>query len=352
MSILDLIRPDLKAIINYVPDGDNQSCRLHANELPWSPIHLNGVSLNHYPSVLTVKRLEQRLADLYQVDANQLVITRGSDDGLDLLMRLFLRVGSDSILQCPPTFPMYAFYAQLQQAGIRNCPLDAEHAFNFSLENLLAQWQPDCKLIMICRPNNPTGGLIDLQTVSDLCDKMAGKSIVIADEAYIEFAQTESAARLIPLHDNLIVLRTLSKAYGMAGLRVGSIMAKAPLIQAIRGIMSPFPFSSAVLALAEQALNRHDWFGETVEKILVQREILRMRLGQHRLIESIYPSRTNFLLVKSPHAQDLQAWFAEQGIAVRHFPQSPVLQSMLRITVGDEQQNDRLMTALDAFPMT
>ncbi|MDX1836970.1 histidinol-phosphate transaminase [Legionella taurinensis] len=350
MSILDLIRPDLKNIKQYVPDGDRQSCRLHANELPWSPIQLNEVALNHYPSALQVKRLEQRLAQLYQVDEDQLVITRGSDDGLDLLMRLFLRGGSDSILQCPPTFPMYAFYAQLQQAGIRNCPLNAEDQFNFSLDALRQQWQPDCKLIIVCRPNNPTGGLIDLQTVSDMCEQWAGKSMVIADEAYIEFAQTESTARLIPLYDNLIVLRTLSKAYGMAGLRVGSILTQAPLIQAIQRIMSPFPFSSAVLDLAEQALSRQDWFGETVEKILVQREILHVRLSQHRLVDTVYPSRTNFLLVKSPHAQALQHWFAEQGIAVRHFPSSPLLQSMLRITVGDEQQNNRLMAALDAFP--
>ncbi|KTC93100.1 histidinol-phosphate transaminase [Legionella drozanskii] len=348
MSVLELIRPDLKSLQGYAPGGDELSCRLHANELPWSPASLRQVPLNHYPDAREVQRLQQQIATYYQVSDEELVLTRGSDDGIDLLMRLFLCAGRDSFMQCSPTFPMYAFYARLQQAEIINCPLEANNNFNWSIEKMFSLWQPNCKLIMICRPNNPTGNLLDLASIADLCLYFRSKAVVVVDEAYIEFAQTSSATTLLASFDNLIVLRTLSKAYGLAGLRLGAIIAQPQLIKAIQNVLPPYTLSSAVIELAQHALTDKTWFTHNITYILNEREKLASQLQESPWIEKIYSSTTNFILMISSYAQQLNAWFAELGIAVRHFTADP-LQNMLRITVGTQEQNQRLLTALNNF---
>ncbi|WP_019216684.1 histidinol-phosphate transaminase [Legionella tunisiensis] len=349
MSVLNLIRPDLVTMKPYVPNGDELNCRLHANESPRSPIPFIDTPLNHYPDARQQQLVLEQLAEHYQISSEQMVLTRGSDDGIDLVMRLFLRARIDSILQCPPTFPMYAFYARLQQAEIINCPLDAENGFSLDLQKLLALWQPDCKIIMLCQPNNPTASLLDLDTISQLCKHFKDKAVVVVDEAYIDFAQFPSAASLLTSFDNLIVLRTLSKAYGMAGLRLGTVIAQSQIIQALKNITPPYTLSSVVLNLAKKALADQQWFAQNVQQILNARTQLMTELQQSSWIDIVYPSRTNFMFVRSAYAFPLAAWFAKHDIAVRHFTGLPLLQNHLRISVGDESQNQRLITALKAF---
>jgi len=348
MSVLDLIRPELKRVNNYMPGGDEANCRLHANELPWSPVSAT-LPINRYPDERNLYQLQQQLAHYYQVDMQQLAITRGSDDGIDQLMRLFLRPGQDSILQCPPTFPMYVFYAQLQNAGIINCPLDAENDFALDVEKLFNSWQPDCKLIMLCQPNNPTGNTIALTDISKICNHFDNQAVVIVDEAYIEFAATESAASLINTFDNLIVLRTLSKACGMAGLRVGSVLAQQPLIEALRRIIAPYHMAAPVLSLALQALQNQEWFTQSIQTILAERLRMQSALQSFPWVEKIFSSQANFLMIKSPVAQALFHWLAKHDIAVRSFGSSSDLASMLRITIGSPAQNDELLAVLSRF---
>ena len=346
MSILDLIRPELKSVTNYQSLGDTLTTRLHANELPWQPVKVPGINLNHYPDVRRQQELQERLATNYQVNPEQLLVTRGSDDGIDLLMRLFLTPGQDSILQCPPTFSMYAFYAQIQNAKVINCPLEEEQGFNLSLDKLIAAWNPICKIIMLCRPNNPTGNLLDLDSVSSICNAFTGKAIVVVDEAYIEFSDAPSAASLISRFENIVVLRTLSKAYGLAGLRLGCLIAQAPIITALQSIMAPYLIPSPILEIALRALKDKSWFTSTIRKIINSREQLINALQQSRLLDEIYPSRSNFVLVKSRHALGVARWFAEHDMAVRSFAGHPLLDSMLRITVGSDEQNTKLITLL------
>ncbi|ASQ46127.1 histidinol-phosphate transaminase [Legionella clemsonensis] len=348
MSVLDLIRPDLLNIQPYVPTGDELEVRLHANELPWSPIEFKNVSLNHYPKASEQQEVQRLMADYFEVKPEQLVLTRGSDDGIDLIMRLFLRTGLDSILQCPPTFPMYAFYARLQQAQILNCPLDIDKNFELSVEKLRTTWQPNCKLIMLCQPNNPTGSLLAITKIAELCDYFTNKAVIVVDEAYIDFSETKTAASLLTSFDNLIILRTLSKACGLAGLRLGGVIAQPQVIQAIRNAMPPYTLSSTVIALAKEALANKEWFRSNIQRIVTMRKNLVVQLKQSPWIETIYPSHTNFILVASPHAHALSAWFSQHEIAVRHFANSP-LEDMMRITVGDEQQNTQLMHTLKIF---
>ncbi|MBL7481121.1 histidinol-phosphate transaminase [Legionella bononiensis] len=350
MSILNLIRPELLNSQNYVPGGEQCTFRLHANELPWCPVNSNGtMSLNFYPDTRLQAQLQARLAERYQVDKDQIVLTRGSDDGIDLVTRLFLIAGQDAFMQFPPTFPMYAFYVRLQQAELINCPLNPLDDFSLSLEQIKNRWQSNCKIILFCSPNNPTANLIDLDLIAATCDFYANRSVIVVDEAYIEFARTKSAVSLLNRYENLVILRTLSKACGLAGLRLGSIIAQGQVIEALNKIIAPYIIPSANIELAAQALDNTNWFPSVIERIRSSRQKLTQLLNNSPVIEKVYPSETNFVLVKSQYAKELTAWFAEHNIAVRDFPPSSLLHDHLRITVGDPEQNELLIASLSNF---
>ncbi|QBR83474.1 histidinol-phosphate transaminase [Legionella israelensis] len=347
MSIIDLIRSDLKAIKPYVPE-EVENCRLHANELPWTPVPFNQIGLNRYPETGEQKGLQANLADMFQVNPEQMLLTRGSDDAIDLIFRLFLQAGVDSLMQCPPTFSMYAFYARLQRVKLINCPLYEKEDFRLSIDRLLSAWEPDCKLIMLCRPNNPTGSMVELTSIVALCKQMSGQAIVVVDEAYIDFAEAPSASGLLSSCENLIVLRTLSKAYGLAGLRLGAIIAQAEVIEVLKSIMPPYTLSTVVVDLAKRALADKSWFQKKIRLILEERARLMRQFAQCIWISKVYSSHANFILVASEHAASLKEWFAKQGIAVRHFSED-ALHNMLRITVGDERENQHLLSCLRSF---
>jgi histidinol-phosphate aminotransferase len=349
MSVLDLIRSDLKSVQPYTQGNDKSDCRLHMNELPWSPIESPGIALNHYPTMDAQNQLQERLANRYQVPPSALLLTRGSDEGIDLLMRLFLQPGVDSILQCPPTFSMYAFYARLQQVTVIDCPLNDADRFYLSIQSMHEQWQPNCKLIMLCRPNNPTANLIELETVAQLCQYYQDRSMIVVDEAYIEFSDAMSAAHLVDQFDNLIVLRTLSKAYGLAGLRLGAVIAQPSMISALKTIVAPFTLSSAVIDLGIRALQNDTWFEKAIQQIKTSRTRLMTGLQQSIWIESVYPSDANFILIKTRFSHALYMYLESLGIAVRRFTQASDLQQHLRITIGSEAQNQRVLAALESF---
>jgi histidinol-phosphate aminotransferase len=347
MSI-DLIRPDLVGMTTYVTTSTHGKTRLHINESPWAPVEGLAVSLNRYPDLEPQSKLEQLLAEVYKVNPENLLLTRSADEGIDFVMRLFLRSGIDSIMQFPPAFFMYSFYARLQQADVISCPLK-ETDFSLDLELLHQLWKPYCKLLMLCSPNNPTGNLIDLKTIAELCKEFTRRSIVVVDEAYIEFANTVSATSLINTFDNLLVLRTLSKAYGLADLRLGCVIGSAPLIQALRSTVPPFLFSSFVLEKAFCILKNESWIKTTVENIVTYREELQTYLKTYSWVEKVYPSKANFVFIKTKHALSVFSWLEKHNILVRHFKGNPLMHDKLRITVGDTFQNEALCAALSSF---
>ncbi|CEG56584.1 histidinol-phosphate transaminase [Legionella fallonii] len=349
MSILNLIRPELLNSPNYVPGGNNAQYRLHANELPWSPIETKPIDINFYPAIALQEEVQEQLAARYQVRSDQLVLTRGSDDGIDLVTRLFLTAGQDAFMQFPPTFPMYAFYVRLQQGELIQCLLDPANNFNLSLENINNSWKPNCKIIMFCSPNNPTANLIDLDLVATVCERYKNQSLVVVDEAYIEFANAKSATTLINQFENLVVLRTMSKASGLAGLRLGSIIAQSHVVQAFKKIIAPFTLSSVVIELARNALMRDDWFSDVIKTIQTSREWLISELQKSRFIEKVYPTEANFILIRTSYTKELTALLAHEGIAIRDFPADSPLHDHLRITVGSEMQNQLLIATLSSF---
>nr|WP_035888645.1 histidinol-phosphate transaminase [Legionella norrlandica] len=349
MSILNLVRPDLLNSPNYIPGGDQAKYRLQANELPWSPITMDELNLNYYPDMDLQKQLQEQLAIRYEVDSNQIALTRGSDDGIELLIKLFLTAREDAFMQFPPTFPMYAFYVRLQQAEMIDCGLDLTNSFSLTFDKIQSHWQPNCKIIMFCSPNNPTANLIDLSLIAKVCEQYANRSVIVVDEAYIEFAKAPSAITLIPKFENLIVLRTLSKAYGLAGLRIGSIIAQPHIILAINKIIAPYTIASPSLKLARKALSNNSWFTESIEYIRSSRDWIIKELSDTSTIEKIYPTETNFLLVKTRFARQLTSWLAKHGIAIRDFPASSLLHDHLRLTIGNEEQNQILIQAITSF---
>lgn len=349
MSILNLIRSELLEGAMYLPGSENSTHRLHANELPWSAVTADSIDLNFYPELKSKLRLQEQLAKRYQINTDQIVVTRGSDDAIDLVFRLFLQAGNDALMQFPPTFSMYQFYARLQQAQVIDCPLDYSDNFSLSIERINEHWQEHCKLIMLCNPNNPTAHSIDLEFIATLCEHYKDRSLIVVDEAYIEFAETQSATCLLNEFDNLIVLKTLSKAYGLAGLRLGAIIAQPQVIEACNKIIAPYPISSIVIQLALQALANDNWFASAITKIKAERVKLINALQDNPLIEKIYPSETNFVLIKTTHAKELTSWFTTQDITIKSFSPDSILHHHLRITVGDEQQNMLLMAALSSF---
>jgi histidinol-phosphate aminotransferase len=347
MSILNLVRPDLVGSIAYDIGSDEIPYRMHANELPWSPLEFEKVSLNFYPGVTQENELCSLLASRYEAQTNQLMLTRGSDEALDLLIRLFIQPTKDSILQCPPTFSMYAFFARLQQAEVISCPLNVVD-FSWDESALLQSWNPSCKIVVLCTPNNPTGNSISLAKVSSLCKALHNKAIVIVDEAYIEFSSNLSAVCLINSVENLVVLRTLSKAYGLAGLRLGCMIAQEDTINLLRGIRAPYALSEVVLNIAQKALLQPSWFVNAISMVVSERERLFYELSQLSYIEKVYPSDANFLLVRTPESQPLIKYLLSRGIAVRGF-NAPSLHHCVRITVGNAQQNQYLLDTLRTY---
>lgn len=345
MSIQQLMRKDLLNFENYEVKGQEARFRLNNNELPWSPVQFNTLSLNHYPDYREVKKLNAQLADYYGINPKQLVITRGSDEGIDYLMRLCLTPSKEAILQCPPTFSMYQFFANLQNAAVINCPLNPQD-FSLDLEALLKAWTSTCKLIFLCSPNNPTGNIIPLLSIATLCEQFKNKALIVVDEAYLEFSDALSATSLLAEFENLIILRTLSKGLGLAGLRIGAIIANEEIIKTLGRIIPPYSLSSPVIYLAQEALRNLEFLDQRKAEIIAERTRLIAKFKTLSSIERVYPSEANFILVKTSCAQILYNKLLGAGIAVKALGDSGSLKDHLRITVGKTTENDQVLSVL------
>ena len=241
MSVLDLARPEIRAMQAYSSarmEGGSGEIFLNANESSWAPTGDDGMGCNRYPEPQPTA-LVDALAALYGVRREQVLVARGSDEAIDLLVRAFCRAGGDAILIQPPTFGMYAVCARVQDAQIIEVSLASD--FRLDVDAVLAAVTSAVKLVFICTPNNPTGQLIARADIERLLLALAGRALLVVDEAYIEFADSASVVDLLDRHDHLAVLRTLSKAWALAGARVGSLLAHPEVIALLRRIMAPYP---------------------------------------------------------------------------------------------------------------
>ena len=224
--------------------------RLHANEVPWRPAgDTSAAGLNRYPEPQPAALIE-RLAGLYGVPEACVLATRGSDEAIDVLSRIYLRAGTDAILQCVPTFGMYQVAARIQGAGVVEIPLQRERGWRLDPQRLLAAWTPKVKLVYLCSPNNPTANLLDADAVDAVCCALDGKAILIIDEAYIEWSAAPSRARWLDRHATLVILRTLSKAHALAGARIGALLADPALIRLAQRVIPPYCLAQPTIEAA------------------------------------------------------------------------------------------------------
>ena len=238
--LVALARPEIVALKPYAHASWLPALtRMHANEAPWRPTgDQTQAGLNRYPEPQP-QALIERLAALYGVLPTQLLGTRGADEAIDILSRIYLRAGSDAILQFGPTFGMYRVAAHIQGAEVIELALNRDAGWRFDPEALLAAWRPNIKLVYLCSPNNPTANLLEETALEYICGALEGKAIVVIDEAYIEWSGRASFARRLQQFRTLAILRTLSKAHALAGARIGALLASPDLIQLARKESDP-----------------------------------------------------------------------------------------------------------------
>lgn len=348
-SVLDLARPELRELKAYRHAAWEPSLeRLHANELPWRMFGDNSRSgLNRYPEPQP-RALVDRLAVLYGVHPQNLLVGRGSDEAIDLLVRGFCRAERDSVMVFPPTFGMYEVAAHIQDAGVISVRLDAARGFALDAARALDEWRPDTKIVFVCSPNNPTGNLTDRATLERLCVALAGKALVVVDEAYVEFAQAPSLLEWLGRYPHLVVLRTLSKAHGLAGARCGTLIGDPALVDLLRRMIPPFALPAPSIEAALHALEdpQRASTQARIELILRERERLARTLAQAAQVSKVWPSSANFLLVECRDATRVLEAGIAAGLLVRDVRSQPGLGSALRMTVGSPEQNDRLILAV------
>jgi histidinol-phosphate aminotransferase len=348
--LISLARPEIVALKPYAHAAWLPSLtRMHANEAPWRPTGDDTIAgLNRYPEPQP-RALIDRLASLYGVSAVQVLATRGADEAIDVLSRIYLRAGSDAILQCGPTFGMYQVAARIQGAQVIEVALDRDQGWCIDPRRLLAAWHPNVKLVYLCSPNNPTGNLLSEAALEHICTALDGKAIIVVDEAYIEWSRCASRVGWLERFQTLAILRTLSKAHALAGARLGALLAAPELIEIARRVIPPYAIAQPTIEAALRALEPQELAVSQarLEALLMEKDHLRRGLGNSPLVAKVWPSDTNFLLIDCRDADRVMHNSIAGGMIVRDLRAHPALPHSLRISVGTRAQNDALLRCLE-----
>lgn len=351
-DLLALVREDLRGFAGYKSARSETlhgEVWLNANESAWPNPADATASSRRYPDPQPAA-LRNALAALYGCDASQLLIGRGSDEAIDLLVRALCNPGKDAVVITPPVFGMYAVCARLQNAPVIEVPLrEATDSFEPDLDAIAgAAIEAGAKLVFLCSPSNPAGSAIPLANIERLAKRLEGVALVVVDEAYGEFSDIPSAVTLLSSYSNIVVLRTLSKAHALAAARIGVAIADASLIEVLRRCQAPYPVPTpcAELALAGLAPGA---LAETARRIALvrsERSRLQAALAGSPGVLRVYPSQGNYLLVRFDDAGSAFHSLLAAGIVVRDQRAAPQLGDALRITIGLPEQNDRMISAL------
>src|SRR5450755_3763163 len=342
-DINSLLRDNIRKLIPYASARDEFSGSAHifldANEnslgSPISPAY------NRYPDPHQVK-LKERLTQIKGLPPKHIFLGNGSDECIDLLCRAFCNPGKDNVIIHPPTYGMYEVSAHIHGVDVRRAPLTVN--FELDLEVLEGLVDEQTKIIWICSPNNPTGNALNRQQIETILNNFDG--LVVLDEAYINFSRNQSFIRELTEYPNLVILQTLSKAWGLAGLRLGMAFASELIVDVLNKIKPPYNIGQATQELVLEALKETSTVNEMIKKIVSMRNELAVRLSHLSSVMKVYPSDANFLLVKVKDARAVYDALVQHGIVVRDRSTAAGCLDCLRITVGTIEQNEQLLETL------
>lgn len=297
---------------------------------------------NRYPDPLQWK-IKEKLSEIKQVPATQIFLGNGSDECIDVIIRAIGEPGVDNIIICPPTYGMYQVSADINNVKVKKVPLTP--AFQLDLPAIEAAIDDNTKAIFLCSPNNPTGNSLIKEDVEAILNNYFG--LVVMDEAYINFSRHRSFIQELKDYPQLVILQTLSKAWGLAALRVGMAFASEEIIQVMNKVKPPYNINQASQDLVLTALEEVGQVNDMIRLLVSERERLNVALRNLETVLDIYPSDANFLLVKVKDAKGLYNALLTEGIVVRDRSSVTLCEGCLRITVGTEKENDRLLEAID-----
>ncbi len=347
MFFLDnILRENIKKLIPYTSAKDEFKGKaqifLDANENAFgSPLNIN---YNRYPDP-SQQAVKNAIGAFKGIDTPNIFLGNGSDEAIDILIRAFCDPGKDNIMILPPTYGMYSVSAAINDVALVSVLLTAD--FQPDFRNIQASVQKNTKLIFICSPNNPTGNDIDKQSVTKILNFFPG--IVVIDEAYIDFSQQVSYTKLLSQFPNLVILQTFSKAWGMAALRLGVAFASKVIIDILNKIKPPYNINTYTQESALHALNNKHKVKEYIQLIIQERDYMTKQLHQQVCVEHVYPSSTNFLLIKVSNANEVHQYLIQKKIITRNRSSLEHCESCLRITIGTRKENQLLLRALASF---
>lgn len=321
---------------------------LNANESPYSnPYLLDDTKLNRYPACQPTTVIEN-YARYTGVDVEQVLVTRGADEGIELLIRAFCEAGTSNVMICPPTYGMYAISAETCNVGVVKVPQRSD--FSLDIEAMKAQ-DENVNLVFVCSPNNPTGNTIAKSQIEAVLAHFADKALVVVDEAYIEFAFAENWSQALQQYPHLVILRTLSKAFALAGLRCGFTLASPDIITTLLKVIAPYPIPEPVAQIAAQALSKDtvQRMFEQVADIAKQRQQLTEALTQYQDVELVGDQQANFILFRHPQKDALMNYLVSNGLLIRDQSKQLNLDNCLRVSIGSPEQNQRLLTLMNSF---
>ncbi|SHM91148.1 histidinol-phosphate aminotransferase [Cyclobacterium lianum] len=343
-ELTKLLRPHIHALKPYSSARDEYTGKegifLDANENPLGSV--SSKPFNRYPDP-NQTALKARLSEIKKVAADQIFLGNGSDEAIDLLFRAFCRPGIDNVIILPPTYGMYEVSAGINDTRVVKIPLSAD--FQIQEKKVLHAIDDNTKIIFICSPNNPSGNKLNRESIYKLLKSFNG--LLVIDEAYIDFSDEPSFSRELDQYPNLLVLQTLSKAWGLAGLRLGMAFASREIIAILNKIKPPYNISGLTQQTVLKALDNLHRLEEMVSEIKSQKTALEEGLRKNPKVERIFPSAANFLLVRVPDAHKVYQQLIDKKIIVRDRSRVQQCEDCLRITVGSSEENNRLLLALN-----
>ncbi|MBL6990856.1 MAG: histidinol-phosphate transaminase [Bacteriovoracaceae bacterium] len=348
LGIDSLIRENIKALRPYTSARDEcmgeNYIYLDANESAYDNMvqASSTYSLNRYPDP-DQSLLKNKMSSIYSVPKKSIFIGHGSDEIIDLVMRTFCHPSKDEVLFCPPTYGMYSVMAQIHNVSVVEVPLINDFK-TLDIDSIKKAANVNCKILFLCSPNNPTGNCFDQESIIKLLNSFKG--IVVIDEAYIDFCPQDSCKSLLADYPRLIIMRTFSKAWGLAALRLGFAFAHPKIVEVLSSIKPPYNISTPTQKIALDALDNIEQKNSVVAMINEQRQFLAEQFDSLNCVEKVYPGQANFLLVRFKNAREAHSLLLENRIVIRDRSQLRNCEGLVRITVGTVDENKLLLNVL------